>query len=1436
MNLEQAFEIVQTNRADHEALAIVAEEALKQNNLNVALNFYSELVRVEKKKEYLFAIQSIYEKLERRSIQLIYINELNKIEKNKYKNKLEQLKNYFKQNNQSINTVLALVKNNPRIIKERKEFIDLMNKGKTEEAYKLALNQYARSEIDIEIQSVYASLAYRRGHVQTAIDAGFAAFVTNPSDWVTLTNCSDLLIQTRKMNQIIDFSIAAVNLNPKNRVAWLNLGAAYEVSGKPWESSRATKKAIEIDPKHSAAWTNLGNAYKNSSNLEEAIDAYQEAVKLEPSSPALWSNLLFGINYANKWTEEQIANKHFEFGKILEKTIKPIKHEKIKRKKILNIGFVSADLRNHPVVYFVTKLFQNLNKEKIKIFVYDNFPTEDSTSKYLKQYANKWECIAGKDDANVISIIKEDSIDILIDLSGHTAKNRLRVFAHKPAPIQATWLGHPNTTGLSRMDWKITDPYLDPLGTEHLNSEKLWRLPIHAVYLPLATRQDKINAEEYKVKKSPFIDNQYITFGSCNNLAKLTDDVLDLWVEILKSIDNSRILIEAPGLDQQEYKGKLIQRFTDRGINQNRLKLYSRKHEMQYLRYHEIDIALDPFPYGGGTTTCDLLWMGVPLISLLGKRHMGRIGSCFLNQIGHPELCATSKEEYKNIAISLALNHDKLINIRSNLRIKIEKSPLMDSKSYADNFTNMLFAMHENIVSNNEIKIENEQKENMDIEYSLVKQLIENSKYNEALDELFKLRELYGATPINLYKSALSCYGMNDLQRAYRFMVDSLLRESNNLYLPLLAKIYNDLNYNLPFYIIAFKLKNMDHKYNEIFINAELKLKTEFNKRKIIYPESNSEEEADKLTANSIADCLKIEDNEKAFNLAQEYLTTKINQSVLINGSVAAKRLKKYENAAKWNLISLAINPLGYGSITNFGNLLVTVESHHDSMLILEAGAIAMETDAVIWSNLSVAYNAMKSAPWEAEFAARRAIALESDRAVTWTALGKSLSKQGKMKEAIEAFGKAEELDPNYKGNELFSLQYAEEIEFSKISEAHIEWGKNILNKNFILDKFKFDKDKLRKKRKLRIGFVSGDLVKHPVSYFIKSLYDEIDRSKFELYTYFSRPLKDENEISNYFKNNSTKWLNIFNIEESVFAELVYQDEIDILLDLSGHTAHNRLIAFAMKPAPIQVSYIGHPNTTGLKTIDWKIVDSFTAPSYLDEFYSEKLWRMPQTHCVYSPLLLNKLELSETIYAVSQTPAINNGYITFGSFNNFSKLSPSTIKLWSSLLLKVKNSRLILEVAGAHQREFKKSIIDRFVLFGVDKLNIIINDRDSKKQYINYNEIDICLDPFPYNGGTTSCDLLWMGVPLITLPGKGEVSRLGNSFLNSINRTEWIASDEEDYINIALLLSSDINELNKIRLTQRTNMEKSPLMNYKKFARDFEEALSGMFNKYLDDN
>jgi protein O-GlcNAc transferase len=1436
MNLEQAFKIVQENRDDHVALAVVAEKALKQNNINVALNFYSELVRVEKKKEYLYALQLIYEKLERRSIQLIYLNELNKIEKNKYIDKLEQLKKYFKENNQSINVVLEKVKNNPRIIKERKEFIDFMNKGKTEEAYKLALNQYARSEIDIEIQSVYASLAYRRGHVQTAIDAGFAAFVTNPSDWVTLTNCSDLLIQTRKMNQIIDFSIAAVNLNPKNRIAWLNLGAAYEISGKHWESSRATKKAIEIDPKNAAAWTNLGNAYKNSGNLEDAIDAYQEAVKLDPSSPALWSNLLFGVNYSNKWTEEQIADKHFEFGGILEKTIKPIKHENIKSKNVLNIGFVSADLRNHPVVYFVTKLFQNLDKQRIKIYVYDNFSTEDSTSKYLKQFAYKWECIAGKDDATVTSIIKVDEIDILIDLSGHTAKNRLRVFAHKPAPVQATWLGHPNTTGLTRIDWKITDPYLDPLGTEQLHSEKLWRLPIHAAYLPLATRQDKINDEEYKVKKPPFENNKYITFGSCNNLAKLTDDVIDLWVEILKSIDYSRILIEAPGLDQQEYKGKLIQRFTDRGIDQSRLKLFSRKHDMQYLRYHEIDIALDPFPYGGGTTTCDLIWMGVPLITLLGKRNMGRIGSCFLNQIGHPELCATNLEEYKNIAVNLAKNQSKLKSIRLGLRIKMENSPLMDGKSYSNKFTEMLFSMHENVVTKKELVIEKILNNNTEDKYYNIDELINNSKYSEALEELFKIRESFGATPVNLFKSALSCYKMKDLNRAYRFMVDSLLREINVSYLPLLANIYNELNYNLPFYIISFKLKSLDSKYDELYLSAKQKLKNEFDKRNVIYPEDTNEEENDKITANQIADYLKIDDNKKAFDLAEAYLKNKINQSVLINGSVAAKRLKKYEISARWNLISLAINPLGYASITNFGNLLVTVESHHDSMLILEAGAVAMETDAVIWSNLAVAYNAMKSAPWEAEYAAKRSIALDPKRAVTWAALGKSLTKQGKMKEAIEAFDYAGELDPKNKGNELFSLQYAEEIDFSKISEAHIEWGKNTVNKYFNVEKFKFDKVKLKNKKILRIGFVSGDLLKHPVAYFMQGLYNELDRSKYELYTYFSRPLKDENEISNYFKNKSSKWINIFNLDDSTFSELVYQDEIDLLIDLSGHTAHNRLTTFAMKPAPVQVTYIGHPNTTGLNTIDWKIADIYNAPDYLDQFYSEKLWRMEKTHCTYSPLLQNRVELSETIYAVNETPAMKNGYITFGSFNNLSKLSPSTIKLWSNLLLRVKNSRLILEVAGAHQRDFKKSIIERFVVFGVDKKNIVINDRDSKKQYINYNEIDICLDPFPYNGGTTSCDLLWMGIPLITLPGKAEVSRLGCSFLNSINRTEWIASDEEDYINIALHLSSNIIELNKIRLSQRSRMEKSPLMNYKTFTRDFENALSGMFKMYLTEN
>jgi predicted O-linked N-acetylglucosamine transferase (SPINDLY family) len=1428
------------------ALEAAGDHAVIEKKYNIALNLYGRYLKIKTERRIFLKISKIYLILERISIACIYLKVAIDM---KYEKKLEDdlrdLLLLFKNKNPLIIKMeenIAKIEDK-KLLKERKEFLDLVKKGNTLEAFKIGKKQHDEKRIDGAIQNIWCSIAYRNGEMQTAMTAAFLAFTRNPSDWVILVNMADIFVQLRKQVHALDYAVAAVHINPLNTTAWLNLGAAWDILGKPWESANATKKALEINPKNAPAWTNLGNAYKNSGEQEKAIDAYKQAIKYDPGNLALWSNLLFGINYSEKKSVEEIYEEHLKFGEHFNKIIKEkIINEEKKEDDKINICFISADIRLHPVSYFFLPLWRKINTEKFKIIIMDNFPVKDKiTEKFItldKEYIN----ISEKTDDQVIEIIKNRKIDVLIDMSGHTARNRLKIFARKPVKNQITWLGHPNTTGLKTIEWRITDKYLDPDGTDKYYTEKLLRLPIHAVYMPLIKNEDLINDEKYKVNESPVIKNGYITYGSCNNLAKITDDVVHVWSKILRRVQNSKLMIEAPGLEQIEFKEKTYKRFENNGVNRDRLILISRTSSMQYLRYHEIDIALDPFPYGGGTTTCDLLWMGLPLITFTGDRPMSRIGECFLAKINKTEWVAKNESQYIEIACKLSENIQLLNNIRLSQREIVEKSEIMDSTKYTLNFEKAIVS----IVNGENINLsENVQrKDTYDSELKSGNDLLETKKWDDALTIFIELRNKYGPEPNALFGAGLASFHIGDYNRALRFICDALQRKPELDWMIWLAAVYKELNYNLPFYVVIKYLnknlknpdliKNLtntaDKRFEDILTTRGLSIEIkDIN-------EDKSEEGI--ILNNKIVDDLKAKKYEDILNKYELYSKSKLNQPILLNVSIAAKRLKKYEFAAKCCLNAFAINPLGTGVITNFGNLLTEVKSLADSMFLLEIGSIIFQNDNLIWSNLAIAYLNTGNASWESEYASRRSLNLDPKNTTSLYALAKALNKQGRMDESLNVMKRLVELDPSKKNSDLFSIQYISKLSKEDISQSHFDRSKEI-SQNYPAGKFK-DKNSLIKKDKLiNIGFVTGDFVNHPVSYFMIAIIKFLSEY-YNIYLYINRPLSEEDVVSSEFKNlikhnSKNTWLNTHHLNDHELANKISFDKIQILFDLSGHTSYSRLNVFSLKPAPVQITYLGHPNTTGLSSIDWKLSDKYCIPSEIDHLYAEKIARMDIASLNYTPLIKNHSLKNDLLYEVQDSPCLINKYITFGCCNNISKISDDVVEVWSKIIKSVPNSKLLIESPGLHQREFRKSFSDRFVKYGVNKESILLNNRDSKLQYLIYNKIDIALDPFPFNGGTTSCDLLWMGVPLITLKGDSECSRIGYSILSTLDRPEWIANSIDDYVNIAVKLASQLFSNTSIRVNVRKDFEKSSLGNSKIFCPIFKNTIENIWLSEIKD-
>ena len=331
-----------------------------------------------------------------------------------------------------------------------------------------------------------------------------------------------------------------------------------------------------------------------------------------------------------------------------------------------------------------------------------------------------------------------------------------------------------------------------------------------------------------------------------------------------------------------------------------------------------------------------------------------------------------------------------------------------------------------------------------------------------------------------------------------------------------------------------------------------------------------------------------------------------------------------------------------------------------------------------------------------------------------------------------------------------------------------------------------------------------------------------MDPSKIEMIAYPTTPIVDD--LSERIKPFFSVWAPIYGKTDEAAAKLIYEDGVHVLLDLSGHTSDNRLPMFGYKPAPVQVSWLGYFATTGLNEMDYLIGDPHVTPPKDDGHFTEKVWRLPETRWCFTPPTID--------VAVAEPPALKQGYVTFGCFNNATKINDEVVKLWAKVLEAIPTSRLLLKAKQFRDQVARESIIQRFTAQGVNSKRISLEESEDRRKYFAaYNKIDITLDPFPFTGGTTSVESLWMGSPLITLAGDSLVSRQGVGVLMNAGLSDWIAGDEEEYVAKAVLFASDLDKLAMLRNGLRSQILASPLFDAPRFARNIGDALWEMWNQ-----
>ena len=581
--------------------------------------------------------------------------------------------------------------------------------------YDDALAQYQAA---LKLNHQHAAALSGFGNVLTALGRGKeaveyyeAAIRINPNLIETHFNLGNLKKAQKKYDESEKHYLEAIRLNPRYAAAYSNLGGvlyaqglgkrgiehihhALEIDpglitaynelgyilcneGKLSEAARVLETALRLNPAFAPAYSNLGSVRNRQGRPEDAVEMFREVLRLQPQRADMLSSLLMTMQYLTDYSPDELleaarnwCSQHSPDGPAV---APPVADADPRRR--LRVGYVSGDFYNHPVGYFIESVLSCHDRSQYELYCYANGEDCDDLTQRLQRCVDHWRMINGQADEAVLEQIRQDSIDILIDLSGHTAKNRLPVFARKPAPVQATWMGYFATTGVAAMDYIIADRYVIPPQDERYFVEQVVRLPDS--YLCFSPPQYSID-----VTPPPVLSKGSVTFGCFQNIAKLGRSV-GCWSRLLHAVPGAQLYLRNKSFGDEGVQEWCIAQFAEHGIGAERIRMsgYAPRDEL-LAAYGEVDIALDPFPYNGGTTTVEALWMGVPVISLRGDRFVGRVGDSILTTVGLEELVVDTEDAYVARAVELAADLSRLTALRTGLRDMLVNSPLCDGPAF----------------------------------------------------------------------------------------------------------------------------------------------------------------------------------------------------------------------------------------------------------------------------------------------------------------------------------------------------------------------------------------------------------------------------------------------------------------------------------------------------------------------------------------------------------------------------------------------------------------------------------------------------------------------------------------------------------------------------------------------------------------------------------
>ena len=574
----------------------------------------------------------------------------------------------------------ALAPNHPEIQKNYldAEIASLLRAERFREAIPIAVRRVEMQAGSAASQRDLGYCYWKTGKPLDAIKCFTRAINLDPNNASYYNDLGLVCFDLRLLAEAQGAFQEVLRLQPKSIPAFTHLALLANLTGLTGLAIGFLRRALDVDPNCGEARNNIALFLRDQGEQVECREHYEAAIRLKPENTSVFSGYLLALNDDPHLESAWIAKQHRRFQALIKGDLRDVRPRELDSARKLRVAYVSPDFRRHSVAFFIAPILRAHDRSAVEVTCYSTGLAEDDMTTAIKASVDSFHNVYRMADDDLAQRIKDDGIDILVDLSGHTADSRLVMMGRRAAPIQVTYLGYPNTTGLSQMDYRVTDTVADPVGmTEEFYTEKLARL--EGGFLSYRPAEF---AAQLPVAELPAGDAGHVTFGSFNNLAKINDLVLDTWASILEQVPDSCLLLKARGLRNDDVKARIVAAFAGRGVDgENRVRLMGHEHSpVDHLQtYNRIDIALDTFPYNGTTTTCEALWMGTPVVTFEGRTHAGRVGASILTHAGLTELLAKDRRGYIERAVALGKDLDALAGVRRGLRERFASSAVMDA-------------------------------------------------------------------------------------------------------------------------------------------------------------------------------------------------------------------------------------------------------------------------------------------------------------------------------------------------------------------------------------------------------------------------------------------------------------------------------------------------------------------------------------------------------------------------------------------------------------------------------------------------------------------------------------------------------------------------------------------------------------------------------------